>query len=831
MKLIYKRLKMNSLKISTKIALGYAVVLLLMVGVSTIAYNSIKSMIVSTLWVEHTSEVIIVGEEVGASMVNMETGKRGFLVTGIDAYLEPYTLGLKSFSKYISLGAKLTSDNPIQVERWKEVKNLKEKWVAESAEPEMKLRREVIKGEKAIENFKTISARTLGKELFDGIRAKLKILKNKAKANAQVQTIIISTTLALVNMETGQRGFLLSGKEDSLEPYINGEKDLIKELNLLENITSDTDITKSDIQAVITAVEDWKNKVAEVEITARRDINKYKVTITDISKAMVAGKGKLYMDTIRAKLSEIINEEKALMAVRLKDQEETAFFATTFTLYGTLFALFIGALIAVYIGRNIVRGINSLAEGINNFFKFLNKENNDVKLIDLNRRDEIGIMASKVNENIKSTKEIILDDTKFMEQVQEIVSQIKKGYLSNRLEYSPKSTNLIDLKNEINEMLEVMNQKIGSSVDSVTDILNSYSNLDFTSDIKDAKGQVEKDILNVGKMISAMLVENKRNGVMLNAEAKILVSNVKILNSNSTTAAASLEETAGALEEITSNISSNTEKIIKMAGFATNLKTSASEGEKLASETSISMDEINEQVSAISDAIGIIDQIAFQTNILSLNAAVEAATAGEAGKGFAVVAQEVRNLASRSAEAANEIKSLVENATIKANGGKVISDKMIHGYNDLNENISKTLELITEVEGASKEQLVGIEQINNAVNSLDQQTQENANIASKTEEIAGITSAIASKIIEDSNTKEFAGKDTVDRRKRHLNLNYQGNEQREIEQKIKSTSPLGSKKEIRNIPATKTPVTPKTVQNKEIKADNISNDEDEWASF
>jgi methyl-accepting chemotaxis protein len=258
-----------------------------------------------------------------------------------------------------------------------------------------------------------------------------------------------------------------------------------------------------------------------------------------------------------------------------------------------------------------------------------------------------------------------------------------------------------------------------------------------------------------------MLVTNKSNGLTLQHSANFLLQNVETLSIASNQAAASLEETAAALEEITGNISSNTENIVKMSLYAKELTSSANNGERLANETTVSMDEINGQVEAINEAITVIDQIAFQTNILSLNAAVEAATAGEAGKGFAVVAQEVRNLANRSADAAKEIKSLVESANMKANNGKNIANEMIQGYHHLNENISKTLELIKDVEMASKEQLVGIEQINSAVAELDQQTQQNAQVAMQTKQIAQSTQTIANSVVQDANEKEFIGKEEV----------------------------------------------------------------------
>ena len=370
-------------------------------------------------------------------------------------------------------------------------------------------------------------------------------------------------------------------------------------------------------------------------------------------------------------------------------------------------------------------------------------------------------MAEVVNENIVNTQKAIEEDSILIQNVKEIVEEVKCGYLYKKIEQDTHDRNLHELKIIFNQMLDIMAENICGDMNKIQNALIIYSKLDFRHRVPNPTGKTSQGLNLLANIINDMLIENKKNGLTLQHSANELLRNVESLSSASNEAAASLEETAAALEEITSNISSNTQNIVQMSAFANELQTSAQMGQKLANETTIAMDDINAQVQAINEAITVIDQIAFQTNILSLNAAVEAATAGEAGKGFAVVAQEVRNLASRSAEAAKEIKALVQNATNKANFGKNIANDMIAGYHALSENILKTSDLIKNVEGTSTEQLLGIEQINDAVAELDQQTQLNASIATKTRDIAMDTLDIANIVVDNANEKEFNGKDEI----------------------------------------------------------------------
>ena len=457
--------------------------------------------------------------------------------------------------------------------------------------------------------------------------------------------------------------------------------------------------------------------------------------------------------------------EDVVTAMREKTEQEIYDTVQYFIIYSLLTMLVVSVLVNLIVSQTIIKEINNFQTGLLNFFKYINKEISTATMLNDENNDEIGKMSKVVNNNIVKTKSLIEQDEKLIDDVKRVVLLVNDGKINQNINASTENKSLEELKRLFNEMLKTISLNVDNDINLIKESLIKYQNSDFTHRITNPTGKTSQGLNSLAEIINSMLVENKSNGLTLDLSSDILLENVKTLSASSNQAAASLEETAAALEEITSNISHNTDNVVKMAGYANALSKSAGNGQDLANQTTGSMDEINDEVSAINDAISVIDQIAFQTNILSLNAAVEAATAGEAGKGFAVVAQEVRNLASRSADAANEIKTLVENATTKANKGKSIADKMILGYDGLNDNITKTLNLIADVEHASKEQYEAIEQINNAIAQLDQQTQSNAVVASQTHEVARQTDTIAKLVVSDANEKEFIGKDNIKAKK------------------------------------------------------------------
>ena len=409
------------------------------------------------------------------------------------------------------------------------------------------------------------------------------------------------------------------------------------------------------------------------------------------------------------------------------------------------------------------RDLEEIDKYFQQLIEFLSYEKSEFEYVESTGNKKVDDMFKNWNQQIKKFDKRTKDDMRVLGEIVLTADKVEQGIYKCRIKGDSDNPTISTLRNTLNKMLI----SIDDATSRISKVVTSYTNDDFTDYIKvvdnykDDMKLLMESINLLGKELGSSAKNNFQNGETLENSASTMTNSMNNLAEKANEQAASLEETAAALEEITSITRNNTQNATKMATLGQVVKKSVLSGEELASKTASSMDEINEKVKAINSAITVIDQIAFQTNILSLNAAVEAATAGEAGKGFAVVAQEVRNLATRSAEAAREIKAIVENATKKADLGKKISEDMISGYKTLNEDIIKTIDLIKGVESSSKEQLAGIEQINHAINSLDQQTQQNAQIASQTYSVAMQTDTIAKLIVSNANSKEFIGKNEV----------------------------------------------------------------------
>ncbi|TLP41009.1 methyl-accepting chemotaxis protein [Arcobacter arenosus] len=430
-----------------------------------------------------------------------------------------------------------------------------------------------------------------------------------------------------------------------------------------------------------------------------------------------------------------------------------------YTMLGMMAVLTILLVITIiyFFNKIISGGLNKFKKSFAEFLDFITFKTNSFKKPAVYTSDEVADMLVLLNNTADEFDKKLKDDMRVIGEIVLTTDKVEQGIYRCRIHSSSDNPMIVTLKDTINKMLDTVDKNMIELIRTVT----NYANDDFTDKVeispklKAKMLEVMESTNKLGLALSQSAKRNLHNGQTLEKNADMMNSSMKNLAAKANEQAASLEETAAALEEITSITRSNANNASKMATLGETVKQSVKSGESLASKTAFSMDEINEKVSSINEAITVIDQIAFQTNILSLNAAVEAATAGEAGKGFAVVAQEVRNLASRSAEAAKEIKDLVEDANLKANEGKNISAEMIHGYQELNTHINETLHLIENVSSASKEQMTGIEQINDTVTMLDRVTQENANEANQVRAIANDVSSMAKDLVEDALSKKF----------------------------------------------------------------------------
>ncbi|GAB3378305.1 hypothetical protein GCM10027567_20490 [Spongiibacter taiwanensis] len=321
---------------------------------------------------------------------------------------------------------------------------------------------------------------------------------------------------------------------------------------------------------------------------------------------------------------------------------------------------------------------------------------------------------------------IVAEQDNAERQIKDLVDGAIAGQLDSRIDVDATVGFLQRLGKGMNHLMDMIARPLEESAQvmeslSSGDLMQVMSG-EYQGQFAGMQDAVNSSVNNLRDMVRQ--IREAATGICHSA-SEIAQGNMDL--SNRTEAqAASLEETASSVEEFTATVKQNAENAAQANNLASGARSQAEKGGAVVSRAVDAMREINSSSKRIADIIGVIDEIAFQTNLLALNAAVEAARAGEQGRGFAVVASEVRNLAQRSAGAAKEIKSLINDSVEKVEEGSRLIDESGSTLEEIVSSVKKVSDIIAEIALASQEQSAGIEQVNRAVAEMDKVTQENA---------------------------------------------------------------------------------------------------------